>query len=174
MQGQIQIMSQIMNYMRKLRSHGCQKLVTRLWNVCLCFLICDFSVEPPFFIFFFKEHYECLNTSDLWSYIFNWGSGKILTVFCKCFEKSEDGTTCCFHDRDHKDDASLAFAPRWSSLVIVFFNNTLLLLPSWWPLVTDRALEHHYLINIFNRPVCLSFLPSGHNYNSQLTRRKRA
>lgn len=128
----------------------------------------------PFFYFFLKEHYECLNTSDLWSYIFNWGSGKILTVFCKCFEKSEDGTTCCFHDRDHKDDASLAFAPRWSSLVIVFFNNTLLLLPSWWPLVTDRALEHHYLINIFNRPVCLSFLPSGHNYNSQLTRRKRA
>lgn len=124
-----------------------------------------------------KEHHKCLNTSDLQPCIFNRGSGKNMTVFffffCKCYERSE-GMTCCFHERDHKDDAGLAFAPRWSSLMIVFFNNTLLLLPSWWPLVTDRALEHHYLINIFNRPVCLSFLASGHNYNSRLTLRKRA
>jgi len=85
------------------------------------------------------------------------GVGKNMTVlFCKCYERSEDGMTCCFHDRDHKDDAGLAFAPRCSSLMIVFFNNTPLL-PSQWPSVTDRALEHHHLINIFNRPVvCLS------------------
>lgn len=162
MQGQIRILSQIMNYMTKSSFHSCQKQ-----PVCRMFAYVSESAICPLSLC--KE--QCFKTMTMNLKISVWEN---MSFFCKCFEKSEDELTWCFRHRDHEDDASLAWAPRWSSLVIVFFNNTLLLLPSWWPLLTDRALENHYLINIFNRPVCLSFLPSGHNYNSQLTLRKRA
>ncbi len=153
MQGQIQIFSQIMNYMTK---SSCQKLP-------FCRMFAYVSESAMYSLSLCNEHYKCFKTSKHDHEFKHKCVGKY-DIFFKCFEKSEDELTWCFHDRDHKNDASLG-------RLLWLFS----LITHCYCCHRDAvALENHYLVNIFNRPVCLSFLPSGHNYNSQLTLRKRA
>jgi len=114
MQEQIQIFSQIMNYMTKSSCHN--------WPVCWMFAYV--SESAMYSLSLCNEHYTCFKTSKHDHELKHKCVGKYDNFF-KCFEKSEDELTWCFHDRDHKNDIK-----SWSSLVIVFFNNTLLLLPS--------------------------------------------